>query len=128
MSKSKIWIGIGCRRGIAKVTIQSAIAHVLNEYQLTDRAIVGIATVDRKFDEPGLVEYCQERSLPLSCFSANRLKFIAVPHPSTWVAQTIETPSVAEAAAMCAAETETLKVPKQVIQGVTIAIAESSLS
>jgi cobalamin biosynthesis protein CbiG len=123
-----IWIGIGCRRGISKIDLQDAIAQVLIEYQLTERTIAGIATVDRKANEIGLVEYCCDRALPLHCFSANRLKSMPVPSPSNHVEKIIETPSVAEAAAMCAAGVEVLKVPKQVIRGVTIAIAESSLS
>jgi cobalt-precorrin 5A hydrolase len=127
MSKFLIWIGIGCRRGTTKLTIQTAIAQVLNQYQLNCRTIAGIATIDRKSDEFGLIEYCREQDLPLQSFSANRLNSISVPHPSQQVERIAQTASVAEAAAMCAAETLVLKVPKQVIQGVTIAIAESSL-
>lgn len=107
--------------------IQTAIDQVLDLYQLEHRTIAGIATLDRKSDEIGLVEYCRDHDLPLRCFSADRLSTIVVPNPSLHVAMTVQTPSVAEAAAMCAAQTQILKVPKQVIQGVTIAIAESSL-
>lgn len=123
-----IWVGVGCRRGTSSVDVQGAIAQVLKEYQLLDRRIAGIATIDQKSDEIGIVEYCHQQGLPLRCFSANRLKAISVPHPSRQVERILETPSVAEASALCAAETEILTVPKQVIQGITIAIAESSLS
>ncbi|MCY6491450.1 cobalamin biosynthesis protein [Leptolyngbya sp. GGD] len=122
-----LWIGIGCRRGATKLIIQTAIDQVLDLYQLEHRTIAGIATLDRKSDEIGLVEYCRDHDLPLRCFSADRLSTIAVPNPSLHVAMTVQTSSVAEAAAMCAAQTQILIVPKQVIQGVTIAIAESSL-
>lgn len=128
MPAKRIWIGIGCRRGISKLAIHAAIVQVLTEYQLIERPIAGIATLNRKSDEVGLLEFCRDRSLPLRYFSAEQLSLISVPNPSTRIARTTKTPSVAEAAAMCAAATERLIVPKQVIQGVTIAIAENSLS
>ncbi|MER3435384.1 MAG: cobalamin biosynthesis protein CbiG [Leptolyngbya sp. ERB_1_1] len=117
-----LWLGIGCRRGTSKQTINSAIAQVLEQHQLSSGAIVGIATVDRKRHEAGLLEYCQEHELPLSLFSADQLQAIAVPNPSV---DRIGTPSVAEAAALCAAGSNILRVSKQAIEKtVTIAIAQ----
>lgn len=116
------WIGIGCRRGTSKQAIAAAIDQVLKQYALSETEIAGIATVDRKGDETGLLEYCQESHLPLSCFPADRLQAISVPNPSI---DRIGTRSVAEAAALIAAGAETLRVPKQAIdKTVTIAIAE----
>lgn len=117
-----LWIGVGCRRGTSKETIESAIAQVLNQYQLSESAIAGIATVDLKSNELGLLQYCQDHDLPLRFFSAAQLQAIAVPNPSP------DRVSVAEAAAICAAGSDALKVSKQVIgKMVTIAIAEISL-
>ncbi|MBW4526251.1 MAG: cobalamin biosynthesis protein [Phormidium tanganyikae FI6-MK23] len=119
-----LWIGIGCRRGTSKEVVEHAIAQVLEQYKLAETAIVGIATVDRKSDETGLLEYCEDRRLPLSLFSVEQLQAIAVPNPSI---NRIGTPSVAEAAAICAAGSGVLRVPKQVIKKtVTIAIAQIS--
>lgn len=128
MTVRTVWIGIGCCRNTSSTTIQAAIAQVLTEYQLFGTTIMGIATLDRKSDEVGLLEYCRDHSLPLRYFSAAQLNLISVPNPSIRVAAMTETPSVAEAAAMCAAGTQSLIVPKRVLQGVTIAIAENSLS
>lgn len=128
MVLESLWIGIGCRRGTPKATIALAIAQVLIDYQLTESTIAGLATLDRKSDEVGLIEYCRDHALPLRLFSAEQLSLIAVPHPSPRVAATTKTASVAEAAALCAAAAQQLTVPKQVIQGVTIAVCENSLS
>lgn len=104
--------------------IEHAIAQVLEQHQLSETAIVGIATVDRKSNEAGLLEYCEAHNLPLALFSVDQLQAIAVPNPS--IAR-IGTPSVAEAAALCASGSEVLCVSKQVIeQTVTIAIAQIS--
>lgn len=117
-----LWIGIGCRRGTSKATIADAISLVLKQHQLSEGEIIGIATVDRKFDEAGLLEYCQDYNFSLSFFSVEQLRAIPVPNPSI---DRIGTQSVAEAAALCAAGSGFLRVPKQAIaQTVTLAIAE----
>ncbi len=122
-----LWIGIGCRRGTSKQTIETAIAQVLDRHHLSKSAIAGLATVDLKSDEPGLLEYCQDHNVPLRCFSAAELQAIDVPNPSEAAIQ-IGTLGVAEAAAMGAARTDSLLVSKQVIQRtVTIAIAQIPL-
>ncbi|BAU14327.1 precorrin-3B C17-methyltransferase [Leptolyngbya sp. NIES-3755] len=113
-----LWIGIGCRRGISRETIETAIAQVFDQYKLSANHIAGLATVDRKFDEIGLLEYCEAHHVPLLLFSVEKLSTIAVPNPS------LDRPSVAEAAAILASGSTHLIVPKQVIEHrVTIAIA-----
>ncbi len=117
-----LWIGVGCRRGTSEQTIESAIASVLKQHNLAGFAIAGIASVDRKSNESGLLEYCRHHQLSLALFSAAELQKIVVPNPSI---DRIGTTSVAEAAAICAAGSKDLRVPKQVIEKtVTIAIAQ----
>ncbi|MBE9010356.1 cobalamin biosynthesis protein [Pseudanabaenaceae cyanobacterium LEGE 13415] len=121
-----LWIGVGCRRGTSKEQIETAIAEVLHRYGLSETQILGIASVDRKLDELGLLEYCEAHQFPLSLFSAEALSTIEVPNPSL---DRIGTASVAEAAAILASGSDRLIVPKQVIENrVTIAIAKFSIS
>ncbi|MBL1174597.1 precorrin-3B C(17)-methyltransferase [Pantanalinema sp. GBBB05] len=97
-----LWVGIGCERGTPKTVIEQAIQQVFQAHHLAEAAIAGIATIDLKADEVGLVEFCQERQLPLRCFAADTLATIPVPHPSSVVEAEVGTPSVAEAAAIVA--------------------------
>lgn len=97
-----LWIGIGCERGTPRTVIETAIQQVLQAHHLAEGAIAGIATLDRKADEVGLLELCRDRHLPLRCFSAAELQTIEVPNPSAVVAAEVGTPSVAEAAAIAA--------------------------
>lgn len=116
-----LWVGVGCRRGTSRELIESAIAGVLTQYGLSENQIAGIATLDRKSNETGLLEYCEAHRLPLSLFSVEELSAIVVPNPSI---DRIGTPSVAEAAAILASGSDRFIVPKQVIENrVTIAIA-----
>lgn len=140
-----LWIGLGCKRGTAQTVIASAIQHALRSRHLAAGAVAGIATLDRKADEVELVEYCGAHNLPLRCFSAEALRAIAVPNPSTRVNSKVETFSVAEAAAIIAASdcltsshpfrlsplASRLIIPKQIFRltdhlgAVTIAIAQA---
>jgi cobalt-precorrin 5A hydrolase / precorrin-3B C17-methyltransferase len=136
-----LWVGIGCRRGTSKQLIEAAIRAVCQNNNLAEKAInprgwreaiAGIATIDLKADEAGLVAFCQEYQLPLRTFPAAVLGLINVPHPATVVTQKVGTPSVAEAAAIMAAN-GILRVTKQIFKpenqpfAVTVAIAQSQL-
>jgi cobalt-precorrin 5A hydrolase/precorrin-3B C17-methyltransferase len=135
-----LWVGIGCERGTSKELIETAIGEVCRSSNLAEKAIAGIATIDLKADEVGLVEFCQERNLPLRTFSAEVLRMVNVPTPSTVVDKEVGTPSVAEAAAIVAANGDVgeqclapLLVKKQIFKSenqpgaVTVAIAQSQL-
>ncbi|MDY7004395.1 MAG: precorrin-3B C(17)-methyltransferase [Cyanobacteriota bacterium] len=99
-----LWIGVGCERGTSKKLISTAIQEVFQANHLAEGAIAGIATIDIKADEIGLVEFCQEKNLPLQTFSSELLSCVEVPTPSNIVAQEVGTPSVAEAAAILGAK------------------------
>jgi len=135
-----LWVGIGCERGTSKELIETAIGEVCRSNNLAEKAIAGIATIDLKADEVGLGEFCQERNLPLRTFSAEVLRMVNVPTPSTVVDKEVGTPSVAEAAAIVAANGDVgeqclapLLVKKQIFKSenqpgaVTVAIAQSQL-
>lgn len=131
-----LWVGIGCERGTPQALLDTALVQTCQRYHLSPEAIAGVASLDLKADETGLLELCRGRDLPLRTFSAEELNAIAVPNPSEIVAAEVGTPSVAEAAALRAAtvvgENEpNLLVSKQIFKdetlpgAVTIAIAQS---
>jgi cobalamin biosynthesis protein CbiG len=125
-----LWVGIGCQRGVSKLAIERAIESVFTEYNLDLATIAGLATLDRKANELGLVDYCRESGWFLKIYSPERLNSVAVTHPSQSVLALVGTASVAEAAALCAAQTNKILVPKQKFRldsrsgSVTIAIAQ----
>jgi len=133
-----LWVGIGCERGTSRELIEMGIEQVMLRNHFAVGAIAGIATIDIKEDEVGLVELCRDRLWPLRTFPAEVLRSVKVPHPSKVVEQEVGTPSVAEAAAIIAANGEvkgpgiaSLQVGKQIVRdeaqpgAVTIAIAQS---
>lgn len=131
-----LWVGIGCERGTSKEVIAQAIAQACRTNHLAAQAIAGIATIDIKADELGILELVKAKNWCLQSFPAAALAQISVPNPSAYVESVVGTPSVAEAAALLAASTthtsNSLIVPKQVYRqegeegAVTVAIAKSS--
>jgi cobalamin biosynthesis protein CbiG len=125
-----LWIGIGCQRGVSKLAIQQAIESVFTKYNLDLATVVGLATVDRKANEPGLIEYWHESGWLLKIYTPDQLNSVAVNNPSPLISSLVGTVSVAEAAALCAARTDILLVPKQIFRldredgFVTVAIAQ----
>lgn len=132
-----LWVGVGCERGTPRRVIEAAVQQVFRANHLAESAIAQVCTIDLKGDEPGLLEFCRDRTLPLQCFSAVDLRSVTVPNPSAIVEAEVGTPSVAEAAAILGASRQsgadaqvTLRVAKQIFRqagqpgAVTIAVAQ----
>ena len=68
-----VTLGIGCRRGIAAEEIAAHVDAALAEAEIFPQAVCGVATIDVKKEEPGLLSFCRERGWPLVCFSAEEL-------------------------------------------------------
>ena len=64
-------LGIGCRRGTPEAAIAAAADAALAG--LAPEAVAGVATIDLKKDEPGLLAFCARRGLPLTTYSAEAL-------------------------------------------------------
>lgn len=126
-----LWVGMGCERGTSKQLMEQALHQVCEQHQLAWDAIAGIATLDLKADEIGLVELCQQANWPLQCYTPEELQLIQVPTPSEVVNAEVGTPSVSEAAALKAAQQTTLLVTKQIFRdpdqpgAVTVSIAQA---
>lgn len=139
-----LWLGIGCERGTSRAVIEQGVQRACQFFHLAEGAIAGVATLDLKADETGLLELCRDRQWPLVCFDAEDLRQVTVPNPSSVVEREVGTPSVAEAAAWLAAQRHSLehealgtvsepdlRVPKQVMRiegepgAATVAIAQS---
>lgn len=99
----KVAVGIGCDRGTPLATLETALSQALAEAGLASEAIVLLASITLKADEPGLLTLAARLSCPLRFYSPEELAAVPVPHPSEVVRRHTGTPSVAEAAALLAA-------------------------
>ena len=98
-----LWLGIGCERDTSLPVLERLVAEGLEQQGLAREAVAGLASIDRKGDEPALLALAEQRGWPLRLYDAPTLAAVTVPHPSEAVAREMGTPSVAEAAALQAA-------------------------
>ena len=110
-----LWLGLGCERHTSLALLERLVEEQLQAAGLASEAVAGLASIDRKADEPALLELARRRQWPLRWFTAHELNGVAVPTPSAAVAAEMGTASVAEAAALLAAGPDArLLRPKQV--------------
>lgn len=128
-------LGIGCMRNTALATLEAAVDAALRD--LGPVAVSTLASIERKRDEPALRQLAHARGWALRFFSAAELAPVRVARPSPRLARALGSASVAEAAALLAAATNSvpggsprLLIDKQAHRGadgkwVTIAVAWS---
>jgi cobalt-precorrin 5A hydrolase/precorrin-3B C17-methyltransferase len=98
-----LWLGIGCERNTSLSLLERLVMGTLADRGLAPEAVAGLASIDRKADEPALLALAEQHGWPLRLYAAATLAGVPVPHPSAAVAREMGTPSVAEAAARQAA-------------------------
>ncbi|WP_006787221.1 cobalamin biosynthesis protein [Thiorhodospira sibirica] len=126
----KYVIGIGCDRNTSVQTVKEALHHVLQQVNIEIHEIVALATIEKKSEEPAILQLAHDLQCPLHIFDAPILAKVSVPNPSSTVQRYMATPAVAEAAALLGAQTtmENLILEKYKYRGkdakhVTLAIA-----
>ena len=98
-----LWLGLGCERNTSLSLLERLVDQTLANQQLAPDAVAGLASIDRKADEPALLALAAQRQWPIRWFEATSLAEVPVPNPSPAVAQEMGTASVAEASALLAA-------------------------
>lgn len=126
-------VGLGCQRGCPAGTLQALLDQTLSAHGLERHQLRGLASIDRKRDEPGLVELAGQLALPLTCFSAGQLAAYQerLTHRSNIAFERTGCYGVAESAALALADQlgtapATLWVPRQKAAMATLALARVS--
>lgn len=103
-----LWIGVGCQRGTSAQLIERAIRETCQTHGWAEVAIAGLASIDRKVDEGGLLAVAAAHGWPIRWYGADRLRSIAVPETDPpakpQVAAITGTASVSSAAAIAAVQ------------------------
>ncbi|WP_260954543.1 cobalamin biosynthesis protein [Pseudomonas citri] len=66
-------VGLGCQRGCPASTLRALLEQALLAHGIELQQVQGLASIDLKQDEPGLLELAGQLALPLICFSAEHL-------------------------------------------------------
>ncbi len=125
-------LGIGCKKGKALKDIDLAVLDILEKRGIDIRSIYGIASIDLKCSEPGLLGYSEYMNIPTTFYPATELEKIPGDFDrSAFVEGITGVDNVCERAAIRlvmedepnATREKNLVVPKQKCEGVTVAIA-----
>ena len=117
-------LGIGCRRGTPKDNIEELVIQELKKLKVTMSVVKGIASIDVKKDEEGLLAFADESAFPIRFYSAEELRGVEGDFtPSAFVEKTVGVDNVCERAAVLDSKGGKLVLRKTGRNGVTLAIA-----
>ena len=118
-----IVVGIGCRRGVSVQAVEKAVRTALDG--VVFERISGVATVDIKSDESGLIEFCKKYRLSISFYTPQELMEVEGDFSrSDFVRSITGTDNVCERSAVKLSRGK-LVSRKSVLDGVTVALAET---
>lgn len=118
-----IVIGIGCRKGTDRDVIWQAVTDHLQSLSLSEEALAGVASIDLKQEEEGILAFCREKQIPFMTYSAEQLqKQMGSFTPSEFVEKITGVDNVCERSVVAAGAT--LLSGKRAENGVTTAVGE----
>jgi cobalt-precorrin 5A hydrolase len=117
-------VGVGCRRGTASGAIVAAVREALELAGCPLERVRLMASADIKHDEPGLIEAASELGVALRLVSSQEIRQTPREFAKSALAQEkVDLPAVAEPAALLAGRRTRLLLPRQILHGLTVAIA-----
>ena len=120
-------LGVGCRKGTAQESLESAFQALLTERNFAPEAFGQAASIDLKANEPGLLAFCAAHGWALQTYSAEELAQVPGEFThSPFVAQVTGVDNVCERAAVRASGGDLIQ-KKWKGAGVTFAVALAPL-
>lgn len=127
-----LFIGVGCNRGTALPDIELSFAELCRLHDINVSAVAGIASIDLKSDEQGILRFAAKHGVKTSFFTRDELNGVANVSFSPIVMKSVGVQGVAEPAALLAARADgseaELIISKMKWKDVTLAVAERKKS
>ncbi len=128
---TNLFIGFGCNRGTTVAEFTSAFDDLCRTHRIDPRAVAGLASIDLKNDEEGLVDFAKKNRLPIRFFSKNELNTVPGITVSEAALRITGAKGVAEPAAILAASSDCgpgrLLIRKMKWKNVTAAVAAKKI-
>lgn len=120
---STIAVGIGCRKGILLEAAENLLHKVLKEHSISVHAIAKLCSIDLKKEEEALNQLAQKLKVPYEVFSAEELAQVEGTFTASPFVHTVTgVDNISERAAVLGSQGR-LIVKKQILNGVTVALA-----
>ena len=118
-----VWLGVGCKKGKEADALLTFLDLFMTESRIDPRAMAGIASIDLKKDEPGLLNVVEQYQTKFKTFSVEELRDVPGEFSSSaFVEETAGVDNVCERSAVLASGGK-LIAPKNAEYGMTAAAA-----
>ena len=118
-----ITAGIGCRKGVEPELIEKSVLNALNKENCHVLSLKSIASIDKKADENGILEFAGKYGLPFNTYSAEELNSLEGEFTkSDFVKSVVSVDNVCERSAIAESKGELIR-RKDAGNGVTVALA-----
>ena len=117
--------GIGCRKGVSEEVLEQGLKEVLKEYGLEMEQLCGLASIDLKKEEAGLLQLSEKYKIPFVTYNADELmKIRSVSDSSDFVKKVTGVDNVCERAVRTYVPDGKLICPKCRKEKMTVALVE----
>lgn len=124
-----VHLGIGCRRNTPLENIEALVLPQLEALHIDKRCVAGIASVDLKKDEQGLLAFARKYNYPAAFYTADELEAVDGDFtPSAFVKSVVGVSNVCERSAVKDSRGGRLLLRKTSLNGVTLAVAAEDLT
>ena len=120
-----ITVGIGCRRDTSLENIEESILNILKSENYHILSLKNIASIDKKANEKGIIEFAEKYGLPFNTYSADELNSLEGDFTkSDFVKSVVEVDNVCERSAVMESDRELIRRKDTCDgRGVTVALA-----
>ncbi len=122
-----IVVGTGCNRHTPPIEFEEALTELFADLGLNQQAIKNLASIDKKNDEVGLLEFAKDRGWPIDFFSKDEINGVAVAEVSEAAMKAVGAIGVAEPCALLSGafknKISNLISRKRKWQNITMAVA-----
>jgi cobalt-precorrin 5A hydrolase len=118
-------VGIGCNRGTPLSEFEDALAELFSDLQLSCKSIRNLASIDKKNDEVGLLEFAEKNKWSIDFFDNSTINSQNNLEISFAALKAVGAIGVAEPAALLSAKSNLLISRKRKWKNVTMAVAQA---
>ncbi|MFH0782420.1 MAG: cobalamin biosynthesis protein [Pseudomonadota bacterium] len=121
-------VGIGCNRGTPAHEFDEALTEMLADLHLSRASVRNLASIDKKNDEPGLLQFATDNGWRVDFFPGDRINSLNNVAISFAALKAVGAIGVAEPTALLSAQSNHLESRKRKWKNVTMAVARAPFS
>ena len=118
-------VGTGCNRGTPAAEFEDALRELLSDLNISRTSILNLASIDKKNDEVGLLEFAANNNWHIDFFDKETINTLTNLEISFAALKAVGAIGVAEPAALLSAQSNLLLSRKRKWKNVTMAIAQA---